>query len=192
MKPLRYSFWGHYTLFDLNRRCCVSATPAVYEGCDWALARKGWLWSDFLKHGCLLNFLCVWSFVDFAKNSSVIDDLIRKPSRKIMTPYEGIHQNILKTYFIESFKVRLAMNLGTFFALILNSSPVCGFLPFRAFLLSTLKVPNHTRLTISLFFNALAMVWKIQSTDAWACFLVLTTLATSLIQSPLFVPTFPL
>ena len=61
--------------------------------------KKDWLRSDLLKHSCLLNFLCVRSFADFIKNSSVIDDRIRKSLRKIITSYEGINRKILKDLF---------------------------------------------------------------------------------------------
>ena len=77
-------------------------------------------------------------------------------------------------------------NLGIFRALMEISAPVRGFLPFLAFLPTTLKVPKPARVTIPFFFNVLVMVEKTQSTAAWACFLVFTTLATSLSKSPVF------
>ena len=52
-----------------------------------------------------------------------------------------------QSYFTASFNSLPATNFGTFFALILISAPVWGFLPFRAFLFPTLKVPNPTLVT---------------------------------------------
>jgi len=41
-----------------------------------------------------------------------------------------------------------ALNLATFFALILITAPVCGLRPFRAALFETEKVPNPTSVTL--------------------------------------------
>jgi hypothetical protein len=62
-----------------------------------------------------------------------------------------------------------------------------GFRPFRAFLFATLKLPNPAMVTGLPFFIALGMHANKQFTAAWASFLVLTTLATSLIRSALFI-----
>ena len=70
-----------------------------------------------------------------------------------------------------SFKALPGTNFGTFFALILITSPVCGFLPFLAFLLSTLNVPNPTNVTAFFFFNDFVIVAKTQSTAARSLYL---------------------
>src|SRR5512135_2055120 len=57
-----------------------------------------------------------------------------------------------------SFRALPARNLGTLAAAILISLPVCGFLPVRAFLLATSKLPKPTSVTRSPFFRALLTV----------------------------------
>src|SRR5208283_3350974 len=56
-----------------------------------------------------------------------------------------------------AFKPAPAENLGTFFAAILISLPVWGFLPFLAFLSATENVPNPIRATLPPFCSACAM-----------------------------------
>ena len=63
-----------------------------------------------------------------------------------------------------SFKALPAVNLGTFFALILISFPVWGLRPVLAARLATLKVPNPAMATVPPFFSALEMVAKTAST----------------------------
>ena len=67
-------------------------------------------------------------------------------------------------YLTGSFKAFPGRNSGTFFALMVISCPVCGFLPSLAFLFCTLKIPKPISVTVSFFFNALVTVEKIQST----------------------------
>ena len=55
-----------------------------------------------------------------------------------------------------AFKAAPAENLGTFFAAILISLPVRGFLPFLAFREATENVPNPIRVTLPPFFIACA------------------------------------
>jgi hypothetical protein len=87
-------------------------------------------------------------------------------------------------YFTASFSPLPAVNLGTFFALILIASPVWGLCPFLADLLATLKVPNPTMVTSTPFFSDLVMASKTASTAAAASFFVLVTFPTSFIRSP--------
>lgn len=82
--------------------------------------------------------------------------------------------------------------MGTFLALISIISPVCGFLPVRAFLSSTLNVPKPGTETVSLFLRARVMASKILSTAAFAPFLEPTISATSFTRSVLFIPYYPL
>jgi uncharacterized protein YutE (UPF0331/DUF86 family) len=79
------------------------------------------------------------------------------------------------------------VNFGTFFASILISLPVCGFLPVLAFLLLTLNVPNPTSETVSFSLSALVMLSRTHSTASCAAFFVPTTFANSLTRSPLFI-----
>ncbi len=96
-------------------------------------------------------------------------------------------QDLAKKGLNAAFSDLPGVNLGAFDALISISSPVCGLRPFLVFLSTTLKVPNPTRVTVSPVFIALVLDDKTQSTASCASFLVLTTLATSLIKSPLFI-----
>jgi hypothetical protein len=61
-------------------------------------------------------------------------------------------------YLTEVANLEPALNLATFFAAILISFPVCGFLPTLAFLLATDQVPKPISVTLSFFFNDLVMV----------------------------------
>jgi hypothetical protein len=50
--------------------------------------------------------------------------------------------------FAAAFNAAPAENLGTFFAAILISLPVCGFLPFLAFLSEARNVPKPIRVAL--------------------------------------------
>src|SRR5271157_2714566 len=57
-------------------------------------------------------------------------------------------------YFTAFLRSLPALNFGAFLAAIFISLPVCGFLPFLAFLCVTENVPKPTRITLSPFFRA--------------------------------------
>ena len=76
-------------------------------------------------------------------------------------------------HFTTSFNALPAVNLGTFFALILISFPVWGLRPVRAARLATLKVPNPTMVTSTHCFSALVIAEKTASTAPAASFFVL-------------------
>ena len=78
---------------------------------------------------------------------------------------------------------------GTAFTNCLSPSPVCGFLPVRAFLLVTPNVPNPTSVTASLFLSAFVIAANVASTASSASFLLHVTFATSSINCPLFIAT---
>src|SRR5665647_1372500 len=88
-------------------------------------------------------------------------------------------------YFTASFRPFPALNTGTFFAAILMTSPVWGFLPVRAFLLLTPNVPNPTSVTASPFLSAFWIAASVAPTASAASFLLHVTFATSSIKSAL-------
>jgi hypothetical protein len=94
---------------------------------------------------------------------------------------------IADNYFTASFKPLPALKTGTFLAAILIASPVWGFLPLRAFLLLTEKVPNPTNVTLSPFLSAFWIAANVALTAASASFLVHVAFATSSINSALFI-----
>jgi len=93
----------------------------------------------------------------------------------------------MMTYFTASFNPFPALKTGTFLAAILIASPVWGFLPLRAFLLLTEKVPNPTNVTVSPFLRAFWIAANVAVTAASASFLVHVAFATSSINSALFI-----
>jgi hypothetical protein len=56
-------------------------------------------------------------------------------------------------YFTASLNALAGLNFGVNLAAILIDSPVLGFLPFLAFLLTILKVPKPEMKILSLFFK---------------------------------------
>lgn len=97
----------------------------------------------------------------------------------------GIHS--LKSYFTASFNALAGLNFGRTLAGILIASPVLGFLPFRAFRLTILKVPKPERKTSSLFFKVFLIKFNIISTVITASFFVLVNFANSLTKSAFFI-----
>ena len=93
------------------------------------------------------------------------------------TPNEGLIQIAFLLIFTQHPSEFFPVH-GDPLALIFISSPVCEFLPFRTFLLLSLKVPKPTSVTVSFFFNALVMLSNTQSTAARVIFLVLRTFVT--------------
>jgi len=152
---------------------------AVFKG-SWSLRR--WYWSQKTTSSGR-GFVTSRSIVS---PEQVLRYRLTRTKRQGPFPALPFCSICFYAYFTASCNALPGVNLGIFFALISITTPVRGFLPFLAFLWPTLKVPNPTRETVSLFFNALVMDYTTQSTAAWASFLVLTTLATSLIKSPLF------
>ena len=61
-----------------------------------------------------------------------------------------------------------ALNLATFFALILITAPVCGLRPLRAALFDTEKVPNPTKVTLPPFFKVTVTASTKESKAAFA------------------------
>jgi hypothetical protein len=90
-------------------------------------------------------------------------------------------------YFTVFFKSLPAANFGTLWAAILIGFPVCGFLPTRAFLLATEKVPNPTIVTFWPFLREAVMLPIKELKAASDCDLVSpTSFAIFPTRSPLF------
>ncbi len=77
-----------------------------------------------------------------------------KKSGNAVPLFSALNNPPAVNYFTAAFNDLPAVNLGTFFAAIFIGSPVCGFLPFRADLFVTEKVPKPTRVTLSPRFRA--------------------------------------
>src|SRR5687768_13020451 len=81
-----------------------------------------------------------------------------------------------------------ALNLATFFALILITAPVWGLRPLRAALLETEKVPKPTRVTLPPPFRVLVTASITESRHAFACVFVMPASSATLeINSALFI-----
>ena len=93
-----------------------------------------------------------------------------------------------RLYFTASFSCLPALNFGTLDAAIRRGAPVCGFLPIRAFLLTTEKVPNPTKLTFRPLFRELVTPSKKALTAllAWAL-VTFASLAILLTRSSLVI-----
>lgn len=76
------------------------------------------------------------------------------------------------------------LNFGVNLAAILIASFVFGFLPFRAFLLTILKVPKPEMKILSLFFKVFFITPRKISIAIAACLFVWVTFATSFVTHP--------
>ena len=99
----------------------------------------------------------------------------------LLVCYESFH-------FTASAKSEPALNLATFFALILIGCLVDGLIPVRAARLATENVPKPTRLTLSPFTRALLILLIVASRAFFELTLVKPeALAIALINSHLFI-----
>lgn len=95
--------------------------------------------------------------------------------------------NLLDIFHIIPFNFLPTLNPTVLDALILIASPVCGFLPFLAFLVLTRNVPKPTNWTFLSFFNPLLIPFKTAfiALSPWA-FETFNSFATDSIKLCLF------